>query len=162
MQELETTFQSKIFAVESLSQVIEFSTNPEETIQFFEKLVVDEAISEIKSIVEDSKSVLANLPNNEKSASSYVFRSQSKECKIKNIMDDVFENILEMGLYGGLWAVLLHIIQLVSIKKYSDDRVSIFDLKIHKKFELTFTLISEFEKRLRFCHNPSNDNSKNN
>ena len=126
---MEITFHSKICTVESLSIVENFSTNPQEIVKYYTPSEPSNVLNRVNEIIENAKNILEviEIPNTmANNNSSDIFQPISKNTKIKRILSDITEHIIDMGLYGGMKSILLHLIQLEYIKKYSDEKVYSF------------------------------------
>lgn len=139
--------------VESLQTVTDFSTNPKEFVDFFEPLKDCAVLNEIKEIIAKANAILdvVDVPNKmENKASSLEFRPDTKSMKLQKILADVQTHLEEMGLYGGSKSVLLHMIQLEYIKKYSDEPVSQICNTNNTVFQSPeFCYVSYFRKSLQ-------------
>ncbi|XP_058793942.1 endoribonuclease Dicer isoform X1 [Phymastichus coffea] len=124
LKELEVTFHSKIITVQSLQTITDFSVNPKEFVDYVEPLRDSTVFHKVNNIIDEAKSILnvIEIPNKmENKASSVEFRPVSKNVKLQRILTDIQTHLEDMGLYGGSKSVLLHMIQLEYIKKYSDE-----------------------------------------
>ncbi|XP_051160014.1 endoribonuclease Dicer-like [Leptopilina boulardi] len=130
IESLEITFHAKIASIESLAIVAGFSTNPKENcIKYNDEKAccktVDDIIDEVTKILK-----IVKIPQpSDNNHSSFEFKSKSRSEKLKNILSDIKENLLDTGTFGGSKAVLLHMIQLESIKRVVAEPQAIFVLE---------------------------------
>lgn len=120
------TFHAKIITIESLDVVANFATKPKEFVSYYDPPVDYDILSDIYDILDKAGEILKliDIPNAMVNPlSSEVFKPDSKNVKLNRVLEDVKENLNEMGLWGGNKGVLLHLIQLELIKKFSDDQV---------------------------------------
>lgn len=118
IQSLEITFHSKIASIESLAIVAGFSTNPRENcIKYKEEIAniskIDEIIDEMTKVLE-----IIKIPQpSDNNFSTPVFKPKTRGEKLTNILVDIKENLINTGIFGATKAVLLHMIQMESIKR---------------------------------------------
>ncbi|CAL1687755.1 unnamed protein product [Lasius platythorax] len=124
IKSLEITFQSKIATVESTNCIQGYCTNPKENIIMFMKYQTSEVIEKIIQLIKISTEVLKNTNLNFDDLykeSSPQMRPKTKSSKLTAVMRDIETTTLQTGIYGGSKSALLHLIQLESLRKYSND-----------------------------------------
>ncbi|KAJ8678831.1 hypothetical protein QAD02_014618, partial [Eretmocerus hayati] len=151
LKELEITFDASILTVDALESVKAYATDPKEFIEYYKPAPKSSVVDKIKLLIGYAEEVLKHLKLPEKmdhSASSPEFRPDSKNIKLRRILDDTLEHIDDAGMYGGSLSVLLHMIQLEKIKKSSDDQESIIalDFLITQLMKIRHLLESEMDE----------------
>ncbi|XP_011693477.1 PREDICTED: endoribonuclease Dicer-like isoform X2 [Wasmannia auropunctata] len=126
VRELEVTFHAKVTTVESSDCIQQYCTNPKEDIVKYTKYSAPEVMKTITHIIEASLEILKNVKLNFDeiyNESSPEMRPKTKSSKLTTIMTNIKTTTLQAGLYGGNISALLHLIQLESLRKYSDDQM---------------------------------------
>ncbi|XP_069680713.1 endoribonuclease Dicer isoform X2 [Periplaneta americana] len=134
VQNLETTFLSKVATSENMSVVDLYSTNPEERICYFDTTtkpaglnvmekgikMIEGAVDFLDCILFDSDQVVHPV---EQPPNTEVMKTNRGKVnkKLKNLLKDVLIHIEMLGLYGGSRACLAHIIQLERLRKKAED-----------------------------------------
>ncbi|KAG5314150.1 DICER Endoribonuclease, partial [Acromyrmex insinuator] len=127
IRNLEVTFHAKIATVESTDSIQGYCTNPNEEIVKYSKYLVPEVINKINDIIKTTNEVIKNIKLNFDDIykeSSEEMRPKSKSSKLMAILDDVGKISSQAGIYCGNTSALLHLIQLESLRKYSDDQMT--------------------------------------
>ncbi|KAF5273493.1 hypothetical protein FQA39_LY07510 [Lamprigera yunnana] len=161
---LETTFHGKVLTVENLYTVSGYSTNPKETIceyKSFQLTSLDEyVVSSLEEIIKD----LSGMHFNENCNSFSPQKQSETEKKFKreiSVAQDVIYHIKLLGAYGGLLALLAHMIQLERIKKNCQDLKSaiMYNAMIGRFLILKKMIVdhmskySEVERIYKYCSN---------
>ncbi|KYN08971.1 Endoribonuclease Dicer [Trachymyrmex cornetzi] len=124
---LEITFHAKIATIESTDSIQGYCTNPNEEIVKYSKYLVPEVVNKINDFIETTKEIVKNIKLNFDEIykeSSEEMRPKSKSHKLMAILDDIARTSLQAGIYCGNKSALLHLIQLESLRKYSDDQMT--------------------------------------
>ncbi|XP_066584904.1 endoribonuclease Dcr-2 isoform X2 [Prorops nasuta] len=150
IRELETTFHAKIATVDSEDIVKTYATNPNENIVTYSSYTLPDNVREYSLWLEDIIALLKLITI--KSSVSYdesskEFQPKTVNSKLTSILDNVKYATEEMGLFGGCKALLLHIIQLESLKRNNPAEETIY------VFEY---IISQFVKIKKLFHNVMN------
>ncbi|XP_025991526.1 endoribonuclease dcr-1 [Solenopsis invicta] len=164
IRSLEITFHAKIATVDSSDCIQGYCTNPKEEIIKYKKHPVPEVLEKINSIVNTSIEIVKNVKLNLDliyNESSEPMRPKSKSSKLKAILTDIATTTSHTGIYGGSKSALLHLIQLESLKKYSDDQMTdnILDYLItqvmimRKLFDNEMKNHTELEQLYKFSSN---------
>ncbi|XP_018402854.1 PREDICTED: endoribonuclease Dicer [Cyphomyrmex costatus] len=126
---LEITFHAKIATVDSIDSIQEYCTNPKEKIITYTQCLVPEIMKQLNDVINTSTEVCKNLKLNFDEIykeSSNKMKPRSKSSKLILILEDIEKVTLQAGLYCGSKSALLHLIQLESMRKYSNDRMTNF------------------------------------
>ncbi|XP_076280664.1 endoribonuclease Dcr-2 isoform X2 [Lasioglossum baleicum] len=151
---LEVTLHANVATVDSVAQVKNSYANPDVIFVRFKEYVlsdvgtlicktIDEMVEVLNCVV--LKSSLRNIETSKR------FRPKAITEKLANILADIKDQFLHAGIYGGSKCVLLHMIQLESIKKYTDDADTAYVLEY---------LISECIKFRKLLEDEMKDNSE--
>ncbi|XP_018354963.1 PREDICTED: endoribonuclease Dicer [Trachymyrmex septentrionalis] len=127
IKDLEITFHAKIATVESTDSIQGCCTNPNEEIVKYSKYLVPEVVNKINDIIKTTKEVVNNIKLNFDEIykeSSEEMRPKPKSSKLMAILNDIGRISSQTGIYCGNKSALLHLIQLESLRKYSDDQMT--------------------------------------
>ncbi|XP_011871131.1 PREDICTED: endoribonuclease Dicer [Vollenhovia emeryi] len=161
IRNLEITFHSKIATVESSDCIQGYCTNPKEDIVRYTKYLLPKVMEKVTSILEAAanniKEIKFNLDEIYCESSSQM-RPKSKSSKLIAILKDIEKSTLQTGIYGGSKSALLHLIQLESLRKYSDDQTTdiVLDylitqiLLIRKLFENEMKCFTELQRLYKY------------
>ena len=100
-------------------------------------------MSNINLIIQEAKRILRNIDLSDtlRNFSSKQFCPASKSDELKKIMLDIEIHLSEMGLYGGYFIILHHMLQLKRIKTYTKSSVSkIFFKNLYSTIQLKVIL----------------------
>ncbi|XP_036140493.1 endoribonuclease Dicer isoform X2 [Monomorium pharaonis] len=161
IRSLEITFHAKIATVESTDSIQGCCTNPKETIIEYKEYPVPNVMEKITLIISTTMNSLKNVMFNLDliyNESSKEMRPKSKSSKLQAIFNDVAGTSLNTGIYGGSKSALLHLIQLESLRRYSDDQMTnnILDylitqvMLIRKLFDNEMKDYTELERLYKF------------
>ncbi|XP_044016604.1 endoribonuclease Dicer-like [Aphidius gifuensis] len=152
---LESTFQSKVITVDSMISVIGYA-RVQEKIELFNdsscnidnllNIKINNRLDNIVNILQ-SKCLPSDACNH---ASSVVFQPKTKNRRLLTIIENIKEHINTMGLYAGSKVILLHIIQLLCMKKSSqnNDTSIVLDYLITQLTVLRKLMINEMDKKI--------------
>ncbi|XP_033221777.1 endoribonuclease Dicer isoform X2 [Belonocnema kinseyi] len=164
IESLEVTFQSRVASVPSTACVAGYSTNPKESIVLHsphKKSPLEPAVNTILTeAVEILKVVKLSQPS-DNNDSSTIFKPKAKGEKLMNILKDIDENLQLTGIYGGSKSVLLHMVQLESLKRILGDQQTSLVLEylltkmmiIRKLFDKEMEGLTEMEQIYQFSSN---------
>lgn len=167
--ELEITFNSKVITVDTLESVIGYGRVQEKRVIFENPQsnnlllpnVFDDIFNHMLKIL-DAKSLQSIACN---PASSFVFQPKTKSRRLSSIVENIKEHLTTMGLYGGSKVVLLHMIQLICMKKVANDRDTsiILDFLITQMTVLRKLMDQEMNKKIfstEYAHIINNSSDK--
>ncbi|CAB3254713.1 unnamed protein product [Arctia plantaginis] len=127
LHDLEITFHATIATVDELGQVLNYSTNPHEMVQFYKPATVTTESQIVIKKLEALQDVVINvaLPANQKKHSVKLKHGQhdisSDPMKIpksvKNMIGSMIMFIKELGMYGGSLGILAYVILLERLKR---------------------------------------------
>ncbi|XP_033323014.2 endoribonuclease Dcr-2 isoform X1 [Megalopta genalis] len=124
IRNLEITLHAKIATVNSLSQVKNCYAQPNETFVKFKKFTLPDVGILIWETIQEMTEFLKSIKLKSSSKnleSSEIFRPKPLSEKLANILTGVMDQFLETGVYGAYECILLHMIQLESLKKHNED-----------------------------------------
>ncbi|KAF9423593.1 hypothetical protein HW555_001148 [Spodoptera exigua] len=127
LHELEITFHAKIATVDELGQVLDYSTNPNEMVQFYRSLApstvsndVVTKLTKLQQLINDIK-LPSSKPNHRQQLKEGQKEFSSDPAKIvkavKNMISAMIMFLEELGLYGGSLGILAYVILLERLKR---------------------------------------------
>ncbi|XP_011494459.1 PREDICTED: endoribonuclease Dicer [Ceratosolen solmsi marchali] len=120
LKKLEITFHAKIITTESSTYFLN-AIKPQEIIVPYE-IVESDVVTSISNIIECTKDVINTLDISDNWITNYSsdeFKATTKEKKLILVLNDINIHFAEMGLFGGYKCVLLRLVQLEYIKKFT-------------------------------------------
>lgn len=127
LKQLENTFHATIATVDDLGEVMTYSTNPQEFIQYFRKPQMSEAAKEAISLLNTLQNLVmsvklpVSLPSKDFKKTPCqrdISNDPNKIVKaVKNLIVGMITNLEEMGLYGGSLGILAYIVLLERLKR---------------------------------------------
>ncbi|XP_076668388.1 endoribonuclease Dcr-2 isoform X2 [Andrena cerasifolii] len=145
IKSLEITFHAKVATITSATQVKNYYATPKEVIVQYNEYEIPDVGKQINGIITEIEEVLNAivLKSSLKCIeSSEAFRPKSVNKKLLSILKDIQEQFANSGVYGASKAVLLHLIQLECIKKYTQEVETAYVL------EYFITELTKFRKLL--------------
>ncbi|GJQ77072.1 Dcr-2 [Trypoxylus dichotomus] len=125
VQNLEVTYHSKVATVDELKDVLGYSTNPSESIHCYYTNESTHYEEEAIKFLEDSARILRiivlNTGENRPPRNLEHLDPIKGQKELANLLLDAITHIKMLGTYGGLQAIVAHIIQIECMKKYCDD-----------------------------------------
>ncbi|KAJ8716612.1 hypothetical protein PYW07_003239 [Mythimna separata] len=127
LHELEITFHATIATVDELCQVLSYSTNPNEMVQFYTTLIPSEVSKQVVKLLHVVHDIIVDitLPSSSPKHSIQLKQWQkdiSADPKklvkaVKNMIVSMIMFLEELGMYGGSLAILAYIILLERLKR---------------------------------------------
>ncbi|XP_053604305.1 endoribonuclease Dicer [Plodia interpunctella] len=129
LRDLETTFHATIATVNELGEVLTYSTNPKEMVQYYRAPIPTAATMEAKAVLLDLKMqvisvklpVVTDAPLVKLEVGQIdISRDPKKIVKaVKNMITCMISLIEDLGVYGGSLGIVTHIILLERLKRKS-------------------------------------------
>ncbi|XP_028170236.1 endoribonuclease Dicer isoform X1 [Ostrinia furnacalis] len=126
LRNLETTFHATIATVNELGEVLNYSTNPHEMVQFYKPLAMTDAslkaimlLEELQELVMSVKLPTVTDPNIKLQYGQMDITTDPKKIvkAVKNIVSGMILLIKELGVFGGSLGVIAYIILLERLKR---------------------------------------------
>ncbi|KAG6448847.1 hypothetical protein O3G_MSEX005733 [Manduca sexta] len=138
---LETTFHASIATVNELGEVLSYSTNPTEQLQYYNKPVLTaaaiDAITKLQKLIDMVMSVKLprTKPNLKLQPGQEDITSDPKKTvkAVKNMITSMIMFIQELGAYGGSVGILAYVILLERLKR----KVSVKEEELFYKIVIT-------------------------
>ncbi|XP_076178399.1 endoribonuclease Dcr-2 isoform X3 [Ptiloglossa arizonensis] len=140
IQNLEVTFQAKIITVMSRVEIEDYCASPREVVIKYNEYIIPNLGRDIIRTIDEINEMLKHIilkSDLNSTESSKELQPRSKIKKLICMLQDIQEHFMLTGLYGVSKSLLLHLIQLECMKKYSNDVETMYVLEY---------LISEFTK----------------
>nr|CAI5861281.1 unnamed protein product [Callosobruchus analis] len=147
--ELETTFHSKVATVDALSDVIRYSTNPNEKIIMYQQYKPSTTEHTVIAILGHVRELMFAVDLEERLKSPELKPLKEKSCfrKLSNCMVEVTDTISAMGRYGAVKSIISLMIKFERIKRYCTVDVVLWNILSHGISVLQFVmemLLKEF------------------
>ncbi|CAH1636516.1 unnamed protein product [Spodoptera littoralis] len=127
LRELEITFHAKIATVDELGQVLDYSTNPNEMVQFYRSLAPSNVSNDVITRLTKLQLLINEIklpnpsPTHTKQLKDWQKEMSTSPTKIvkavRNMITAIITFIEELGLYGGSLGILSYIILLERLKR---------------------------------------------
>ncbi|KAL0880107.1 hypothetical protein ABMA27_002595 [Loxostege sticticalis] len=158
LRNLETTFHATIATVNELGEVLNYSTNPYEMVQFYRPMAMTDASRTARALLEDLQGLIMSvkLPAVAGDPNIRLERGQqdittdpNKIVKaVKNIVSGMIMLLSELGVYGGALGILAYIILLERLKRkcLSKEEELMYRFAITHSVEARSVLLDAMEK----------------